>query len=188
MMFFLLIEFFIVLWVGNLHLVYFLALISLLGFLFLLYSCGIFFTGFLDSFPWWFCVFSSLDLRGADFINCVPLWIGFCTISFQGRKETFQKFKCFLELSRGGVGRNGAKEISRCISFLLANDCFWVLKSDCSSWKGWLVEGYWGICILEGILQVEASAGCFFFLEIDALYILCGFSCYFWLIFFLQFC
>jgi hypothetical protein len=104
--------------------------------------------------------FLFLDLRGANFIDCVPLWIGFCTISFQGRKETFQKFKCFLELSRGGVGRNGAKGISRCILFLLANDCFWVLKSNCSSRKGWLVEGCWGICILGGILQVEASAGC----------------------------
>ena len=159
-MFFLLIEFFIVLWVGNFHLVYFLALISLLGFLFLLYSCGI----FLYWFSWWFSVvilcFLFLDLRGANFIDCVPLWIGFCTISFQGRKETFQKFKCFLELSRGGVGRNGAKGISRCILFLLANDCFWVLKSNCSSRKGWLVEGCWGICILGGILQVEASAGC----------------------------
>jgi hypothetical protein len=107
-------------------------------------------------------VFSLLRLARGKFIDCVPLWIGFCTISFQGRKETFQKFKCFLELSCGGVGRNGAKGISRCISFLLANDCFWVLKSDCSSRKGWLVEGCWGICILGGILQVEASAGCSF--------------------------
>ena len=141
---------------------YFLALISLLGFLFLLYSCGI----FLYWFSWWFSVvilcFLFLDLRGANFIDCVPLWIGFCTISFQGRKETFQKFKCFLELCGGGVGSNGAKGISRCISFLLANDCFRVHKSDCSSRKGWLVEGCWGICILGGILRVEASAGCSF--------------------------
>ena len=139
MMFFLLIEFFIVLWVGNFHLVYFLALISLLGFLFLLYSCGI----FLYWFSWWFSVvilcFLFLDLRGANFIDCVPLWIGFCTISFQGRKETFQKFKCFLELSRGGVGRdvhlwgNTAGGGQRWMLLFLLREmfCSWLLKLSC---------------------------------------------------------
>ncbi len=124
-----------------------------------------------------------LEFSHRIFIDCVPLWVGFCTISFQGRKETFQKFKCFLELSRGGLGRDGAKGISRCILFLLANDCFWVLKSDCSSRKGWLVEGCWGICILGGILQVEASAGFSFAWNRFVVY-LCWFSFYFWLMFF----
>ncbi len=105
-------------------------------------------------------VFSLLRLaRGKFYWLCFSV-IRFLYYFFSRRKETFQKFKCFLELSRGGVGRNGAKGISRCILFFLANDCFWVRKSNCSSWKGWHVEGCWGICIPGWILQVEASAGC----------------------------
>jgi hypothetical protein len=53
---------------------------------------------------------------GVNLDDYVPLQVGFCTISFQGRKETFQKFECFLELSRGGVGRNEGRGI------------FWVLS------------------------------------------------------------
>ena len=165
MMFFLLIEFFIVLWVGNFHLVYFLALISLLGFLFLLYSCGI----FLYWFSWWFSVvilcFLFLDLRGANFIDCVPLWIGFCTsvlFLFKEGKKHFRNLNVFLNWVVAEWGGMGREEFSRCILFLLANDSIWALKSDCLSRKGWPVEGCWGICILGGILQVEASAGCSF--------------------------
>ena len=57
------------------------------------------------------------------------------------------------------MGRNGAKGISRCILFLLANDCFECLRatgvSERVAYRGVLRDLHLG-----GILQVEASAEC----------------------------
>ncbi len=57
--------------------------------------------------------------------ECDITWVSCVIVSvlFSGKERNISE-KCFLELSRGGVGRNGVKGISGCILFLLANDCY----------------------------------------------------------------